>query len=79
MNWCFAVVNGKLAEIYFEKKRNDYHFLGHCYVKKKEYTTMRENRWIDIDTKRLKFSYRKGVYKNLINGKTHLSFNKTLS
>lgn len=30
MNWCFAIINGKLGEIYFEKTKNgQIKFLGH--------------------------------------------------
>lgn len=34
MNWCFAIVNGKLAEIYFETNKGKPKILGHCLVKK---------------------------------------------
>ena len=67
MNWCFAIINGRLAEIFFEKKRNKIEFLGHCYVKKEEYKTKKEQKMITEDTKKFKFSYRKGEYKPLNN------------
>ena len=38
MTWCFALVNGRLAEIYFNKTKKDVRFLGHCYVEKSEYS-----------------------------------------
>jgi len=58
--WCFAIVNGRLAEIYFDKK---YGIYGHCYVKKREYTK-RERKMIDSDIKKYRFIYRKGYYIN---------------
>ena len=65
MNWCFAIVNGRLAEIFFEKKGNNIDFLGHCYVKKEEYKAEKEQRMITEDTKKFRLTYRKGDYKLL--------------
>ena len=56
--WCFAIINGRLAEIYFDKK---YGIYGHCYVERKEYTK-REQKMIDSDIKRYQFVYWKGYY-----------------
>lgn len=39
MPWCFAIINNKLAEIYFEKKKGKIKIEGHCYVKKEEFKT----------------------------------------
>lgn len=64
MMWCFAIVNNKLAEIYFEKRRGKIKFMGHCYVKESEYTTKKEKKWILEDTKRTVLVYRKGEYKD---------------
>jgi len=36
MNWCFAIVNNKLAEIYFKPGKNKIKFLGHTYVQKSQ-------------------------------------------
>lgn len=67
MSWSFALVNNKLAEIYFENgKDNMPEMLGHCYVKEKEYPTKKEKKWILEDTKRYKFSYRKGCYRDTV-------------
>lgn len=60
--WCFAEVNGKLAEIYFEKRRGKNEVYAHCFVQKKEYKTKRELRWIEEDTKKFKFIYKNGKY-----------------
>lgn len=67
MDWCFAVINNKLAEVYFEKKKNKkVKFLGHCYVKQEEYKTKTEQRWIKQDTEKFKFSYRNGEYNRKV-------------
>ncbi|MDO8558959.1 MAG: hypothetical protein Q7R84_01375 [bacterium] len=56
--WCFATVNGRLAEIYFKEK---YGIYGHCYVKRKEYSKG-EQKIIDSDIQKYSFTYRKGYY-----------------
>lgn len=66
MTWCFALVNGRLAEIYFNETTKGPKFLGHCYVGKSEYKTKREQKWIEIDTAKFKFAYRNKKYKRLI-------------
>lgn len=57
--WCFAIVNGKLAEIYFRK---NYGIWAHCYEKAFSYKTKKEKKWIKSDTKKFRFSYKKGYY-----------------
>jgi hypothetical protein len=56
--WCFALVNGRLVEIFFDEEHGIY---GHCYVKKEEYSK-REQRMIHSDIKKYQFLYRKGCY-----------------
>lgn len=63
MSWCFAKVNNKLAEIYFEEKRGKPKVLGHCYVKKAEFKTKRELKWIEEDTKKFQLIYKNGKYQ----------------
>jgi len=64
--WSFAIVNGKLAEIsYDEMKDGSRKIFGHCYVKASEYNTKREKRWIEKDTKTMRFSWRKKQYEYL--------------
>ena len=62
MSWCFAKVNNRLAEIYFEKKRGKPKIFAHCYVKEFEYKTKQELGWITKDTKRVNLIYRNGKY-----------------
>ena len=64
MGWRFALINNRLAEIYFEKNsKGKLKFRGHCYVKRSEYGTKKEQKWIDADTAEMKFSYRKRKYR----------------
>jgi hypothetical protein len=64
MPWSFAVVNNRLAEIYFDRKKNGrIRVLGHCYVRKEEYKTKQEQKWIQEDTKRLRVVYRGKKYR----------------
>ena len=69
MTWCFALVNGRLAEIYFNKTKKGIKFLGHCYVNKLEYETKREQRWIEMDTVKHRFVYRNKEYKGAFDNK----------
>lgn len=64
--WCFAIVNNKLAEIFFEKEKGKPLINGHCYVKKSEYKTKKEQKQIEIDTKKYKFSYKNKIYRDKI-------------
>lgn len=72
MNWCFAIVNGRLTEIFFERKGRKLNFLGHCYVNKEEYKTKKELSWIGKDTAKFKFVYRSGNYKDKNTNKIYL-------
>ena len=66
MNWCFAIVNGKLAEIFFERKKGKSIISGHCYVKMDEYKTAQEKKWIIADTGKYKFVWRNNKYKRIL-------------
>ena len=66
--WCFALLNSKLAEIYFLKnKAGKATIYAHCYVKKEDYTTNKERAWIEKDMSRFRATYRRGKYKIIIN------------
>ena len=65
MNWCFAVINGRLAELFFHKNRGRLCFLGHCYVKRRNYSTIKEREMIDKDVKKNRFSYKREKYLTL--------------
>ncbi len=63
--WCFAIVNNKLAEIYFEKDKEGVEIWAHCYVKEEEYKTKKEQTYIKEDTSKFKFAFRLGKYRLL--------------
>ena len=62
--WCFAKVNGRLAEIHFNKKYGVY---AHGYVNRKEFNK-REQKMIDADIKKCQFAYRNGYYFDKLRG-----------
>lgn len=63
MMWCFGIVNQRLAEIYFYKKDGQINVRGHCYVKKEDYKTKQEQKWIKQDIEMVKFAYRNKKYR----------------
>ncbi|MDP3725500.1 MAG: hypothetical protein Q8R20_03475 [Nanoarchaeota archaeon] len=65
MSWCFAVVNNKLAEIFFDDTKRKLNIRGHCYVKEEEYTSKKEKKWIEEDVARFRFVYRDKKYKRV--------------
>lgn len=76
VGWCFAIVNAKLAEIFFEKEKGKIKILGHTYVKKAEYRLKKELQWIEQDTKKFKFVYRNGMYKDKTTDKVYPVFSE---
>lgn len=64
--WCFAIVNGKLAEIYFDKVNGKSKIHSHCYVKISEFKNKKELNQIKIDTNKFKFTYRNKTYTNKV-------------
>jgi len=64
MSWCFAIINNRLAEIYFNRKKiGKSKIMGHCYVKKEDFKAKEEQNAIKEDTAKYRFVYRKGEYK----------------
>lgn len=68
MNWCFAVVNNKLAEVYFKKNNSGTTFIGHAYVKKGDFDK-RERKMIETDITKYRFSYYRNKYRDQLTGK----------
>ncbi len=62
--WCFATINNRLAEIYFGKKhgRGKQVIWAHCYVERNEFKTKKEQREIDEDIQKCRFTYRNKTY-----------------
>lgn len=65
MYWQFGIINGRLAEVYFERKKDKTETIGHCYVKKKDYKTKQELKWINEDIKHLKLKYKNKRYQKI--------------
>ena len=64
--WAFALINRRLAEFHYEISSGKFYMTyGHCYVKREEYKTKREQRWIEKDTKKYRFTYQKGKYRRV--------------
>lgn len=68
MNWCFAKVNNRLAEIYFERKGNKIRFHGHAYVNRSDLRTKKEGKCIDKDVSKYNFVYRNRGYRDKNSG-----------
>ena len=65
MGWCFAKINNRLGEIYFDKDKNGKSKItGHCYVDNETFNTKQEKKWIKNDTKKYQLTYRNGKYIN---------------
>ncbi len=64
--WAFALINGRLTEFNFEINKGKFYMTyGHCYVKRNEYKTKYEQRWIDKDTKKYQFTFRNKQYRKV--------------
>ncbi|MDD5738482.1 MAG: hypothetical protein PHY72_00935 [Candidatus Pacebacteria bacterium] len=64
MCWCFAIVNNKLAEIFFDEKKNSQMKIwGHCYVEREDYKTKTEQKYIEKDISKVRVVYRNKKYK----------------
>lgn len=61
--WAFAIINRKLAEFFFNKKSKK--VIAHCYVKLEEYKTKKEQKMLQDDIAKYKFTWKKGEYKQL--------------
>lgn len=62
MGWCFAIINNRLAELYFEKSKSGIKFQGHCYVDRLEFKLKSEQKSIDKDIAKFRFTYRNKKY-----------------
>ncbi len=65
-NWCFAIINGKLGQIFFKKgSRSVEGIFGHSYHSKKDIFSAEEKKMIGSDIKKHQFSFRKGKYNRV--------------
>lgn len=61
--WCFALINNRLAEIYFYRtKTGKSKIWAHAYIRRDKLKTKHEQHLIDVDTKRVKLVYRNKKY-----------------
>lgn len=64
--WAFALINGRLAEFDFEIIKGKFYMgIGHCYVKRSGYKTKYEQRMIDKDIKKYRFTYQNKKYRRV--------------
>jgi len=60
--WSFGLVNRRLAEIFFNRNNGKVKFTGHAFVKKEDYKTKHEIKWIEEEIERVKLTCRQGKY-----------------
>ena len=64
--WAFALINKRLAEFHYEINKGKFYMTyGHCYVKRSEYKTKKEQKWIERDTKKYRLTYYKEKYRKV--------------
>jgi hypothetical protein len=64
MNWCFAIVNNKIGEIYFDRSKSGrVSISNHCYVGKSEFKNKEERKALEEDIKKFKVIYKNKKYK----------------
>jgi hypothetical protein len=64
VGWCFAIINGRLGEIYLKVDGGVNGIWSHCYIKREEFTKT-EQKMIDKDIKKHRLVYRKGKYQQV--------------
>ena len=62
--WCFALINGRLAEIFFDRKGDTVYLEGYCYVEEDDYKTKKEKKMIVHDTKKCQLVYKNKVFSD---------------
>ena len=63
--WSYALINGRLAEIYFDKIGEKTFFKGHCYIRASDSFTQREARALQYDVNHTQLSYYRKKYRRL--------------
>ena len=75
MNWCFALINNRLAEIYFDKTKGGKRKIHtHCYVRRNEFRTRHEQEMINADIKMVRLVYRDKQYHDKTKADSNKSF-----
>lgn len=60
--WSYALINGRLGEIYFDRKRGKIIYEGHSYLRPNERLTLREAAALQHDVDRTQLSYYRKQY-----------------
>lgn len=63
--WCFAIINGRLGEIFFQAGKGACGIWAHSYIERKEFTK-RAQKTMDKDIEKHRLTYRKGRYRRKI-------------
>lgn len=60
--WSYALINGRLGEIYFDRKRGKIIYEGHSYIGPNERLTKREANDLQHDVNHTQLSYYRKQY-----------------
>ena len=61
--WSYALINGRLGEIYFDHKHGKIIYEGHSYLRPEERLTQREVNALQYDVSRTQLSYYRHHYR----------------
>lgn len=71
MHWCFGLVNGRLAHVFFDiQKDGKKHVFAHSYINARELRSKREKEMMKSDVKKTRLLYRNRKYRRLVDGKS---------
>ena len=63
--WSYTLINGRLGEIYFDRKRGKIIYEGHAYLRKDESLTLREAIALQHDVWYTHLTYYRKKYRQL--------------
>ncbi len=63
--WSYAIINGRLGEIYFDRKKGRIIYEGHTYLHPNEHLTLREAAALQHDVWHTHLSYYRKKYRHL--------------
>lgn len=64
--WCYALINSRLGEIYFTRKKGEVVVEGHCYLGKDERLTKAEAAALQHDILSNQFTYYRQQYTHKV-------------
>ncbi len=63
MNWCFAKINNRIGEIYFDRtKGGQARIFSHCFIERANFIAKEENEAFESDAKKFKVVYKNKKY-----------------